>query len=360
MAPQNHVIGQKSKRSEDSGWPSLVSHANPAHQRKLELHESDQNGKDWSQVHRQKNWGHSRKQDQNRNGLLNDVGGFSAIKNDEGVKSGGEGPNIQTGFGPPGMGGKAQRLFSPPGMQGRDFPPLNPGSMQHNHMDITGTGMQSRPVAHSRYNPPDYSGMMMAHSGTNNSDMGMGPNSGMGMGMGHSDSVMGMGPSGSHQYDYYHQVYRAMGHAPQEPQFGVLRQQIPMQGVNMPRPFMRGGYAPHNPVLRSARARGTVNVDQFGRPMPSEMKYRNSERQLVPNSAKLQGHIPFPVAYSHSAGDMSHSHSGGDVSHSRSAGDVREPRGQLVLMRGLPGSGKTTLARYSSCILLSISLYTIL
>ncbi len=103
---------------------------------------------------------------------------------------------------------------------------------------------------------------------------------------------------------------------------------------------MQGGYGFYQnpPPLTKNLRNGEMDAGTVGRSFSSDLPERKAK---VNEQAKMNS-----LSHSGSAGDVSRSHSAGVVAHSGSGGGERQR--EMILMRGLPGSGKTTLARFAS------------
>lgn len=294
------------------------------------------NSQDWNQNTRQE-WNRVVKRGDQAGGHQTGRKGSGFKETGGGYAASGEGPNIQAPFVSPGLGGANTTLFSPPHINEMDGrarypPPLNPGSLRHGQTEMSGTRMQTRPFFNSGSNHPE-----MFSTG-----MGFGPRMPSrpphpevpGMGMGTKPVVHSRSNPHDMAYSQPQPAFmRWMGYGGvQDPNFtlngppvGPGRDDRPrpfLQG--MPRPPMQGGYGV--PMMANNYHGGMVD----GR--------MGEGRHLdVAGPERMHGLIPYPSP------DVSRSHSadGGVGGGRRGTGFG----GHLVLLRGLPGSGKTTLAK---------------
>lgn len=311
---------------------------------------------DWNQNRKKQEWNQVLKnpgeqsEGNSRGGSSGPGGSSSNVK----------GSKIQTGLVPPGLGATGPLLpppthqgsFSPSNAAGRMdrrspyLPPLNPGPLHHGPpMEMAGgAGMQARSMAHSHSRPPPPSvGMGFGPPPPSLYHMASRPGPGPGhpadMGMrlpssssAHSGSKLPPPPPPHHDMPFHPQpaYMRWMGYGGvQDPNFNLTGPPLGGPGPGLgprreepPRPLLRG--MPHPP------------------PMPGGY-FHDDKRGLDGRYLDMPGGRPVPVPYL--SPDMSRSRSAEVEGAGVRGGGGGGVRGQLVLLRGLPGSGKTTLAR---------------
>lgn len=380
LAPQVRLPPQqaqlrKPSEPEEKEWPSLAKEAKsiPLHQPGQEAHSNWQGGavmesgkQEWTQTNPRKSWNPRQKKSWNQTGKKSDTGGGRKDVWNQGANT--QGSNVSGPFAPLHMGGNVQPLF-PPGIDVRaNFQPSNYGS-QASQVEATSMGMWNRP-----------------RPSLDMASLRMGSNSGTGS----NPHEMNYG---QHRWGGYEglssnqEQFRPLLQAPNAP-IPLIAEPRPFAAL-MPHPPMQGSYVYPAPVANYHG--GAVDSEQVQRSKSSEVdskRLRGSEHT---------GHLAYPaVSHPHSAGLAPHSHSSGGVSISHAAGVVsrshssssalyalsqqqtsgamsrshststlshphsavagshshaveesgeNDVRGKLILLRGLPGSGKTCLAK---------------
>lgn len=379
LAPQVRQPKQQQQQRGDTMWPQLTSSANSAplqSQSGWEPRKDTDVGKEPSQETMRQDWNQTnarkashQKKEWNKAVKQRDSGGLPAWKRDS---QGGnaQGSNVQSGFAPRPMAGNVRAVFSPPGLDlpGRPyFPPHNYGASSH-QLEVPGMGMWNVPPVHPNHS--NMAGYRMgvsagSHSRSNPYEMG------------------GFAPqkwTGYEGMEYFPRQERPhpLFHPQNAPPMAEQRL--------MTRPPLHPGYVvPTMPGM--AAFHSMVDSQQAQR-----SKFSDADPQMLSKeqlAERQYGHLTFPASRSHSAGvmpqsyssapqsasgtisrshssspalqmqTMPHSHSSGVLPHSHSASalahsvDVKSHSQaedgvmgrRLILLRGLPGSGKTTLAK---------------
>lgn len=351
LAPQ--VRQPKQQQPDDVVWPSLAVSNNSAagQEPRRDVQETQEPSQpmrqDWNQTNSRKN--SRQKKDWSRAGKQKDSGWRYRPEMQQGGNNV-QGPNVQGGYGPP----PNIRPVHPPGLDvsGRPyFPPLNYGLVSHpTQAEGRGMGMWNRAPIHPRGNHMDMAGY----------GMGSAP----GLRPGSNPYEMGFAQQRWPGQDYMPGKERPHPHL--HPQNGppMPRPPVPMQGAYvlpvipaMP-PYRVGTVVDPEQVRRS----NSSNVDpkrfeQLGYPAyPVSHSYsagampQSYSTNAAPHSSAMMSHSHSSspalqtVPNSHSPSVLPHSHSTSSMAHSHSTDD--STRRKLILLRGLPGSGKTTLAKY--------------